>query len=77
MKAVAKIRQLVHSALLGDVSRCRLAMPRHFRVEISYKEHAMALKASFYPGAGLITPHTVRFESGDYFEILRLFAFVL
>jgi D-amino peptidase len=75
--AVAKIRQLVQTALRGDVSRCRLAMPEHFTVKISYKDHAMARKSSFFPGAELMEPHTVRFESDDYFEVLRLFAFVL
>jgi D-amino peptidase len=75
--AVEKIRDGVQAALQRDVTKCRLAMPDHFTIEITYKEHAMARKASFFPGAVATHPHTIRFESNDYFEVLRLFAFVL
>jgi D-amino peptidase len=75
--AVEKIRDSVQRALGEDVSKFRLTMPAKFAVEISYKDHALARKASFYPGALLKQPHTIGFESNDYFEVLRLFAFVL
>ena len=75
--AVEKIRQGVQDALQGNVSKCRLAMPEQFTVQIIYKDHAMATKASFFPGVVSNRPHTIRFESDDYFEVLRLFAFVL
>jgi D-amino peptidase len=72
-----KIREGVQNALEGDISKCRLPMPDQFTVEIRYKNHAMATKASFFPGAVLTQPHAIQFESDDYFEVLRLFAFVL
>jgi len=75
--AVDKIRLGVQSALQGDVSKNRLSLPKQFTVDIIYKDHAMANKASFFPGAVSTQAHTIRFESKDYFEILRLFAFVL
>jgi D-amino peptidase len=75
--AVDKITEGVHRALQDDVSQCRLSLPAQFAVEITYKDHAIARKASFFPGAALKQPHTIGFESDDYFEILRLFAFVL
>jgi D-amino peptidase len=75
--AVENIREGVQASLQGDVSKCRLTMPEQFVVDIKYKEHAMAKKASFFPGATSTTPHAIRFESNDYFEVLRLFAFVL
>ena len=75
--AVEKIRDGVHSALTGDVSKCRLALPERFKVNITYKDHTMATKASFFPGARSSQPHTIQFESDDYFDVLRLFAFVL
>jgi D-amino peptidase len=75
--AIEKITEGVQSALQDDVSICRLALPEYFTVEISYKEHAMARKASFFPGAKLKEPHSIGFESDDYFEVLRLFSFVL
>ena len=75
--AVEKIRDGVQTALQRDVAKCRLPMPEHFTVDITYKDHAMAGKASFFPGAVATHPHAIRFESEDYFEVLRLFAFVL
>jgi D-amino peptidase len=75
--AVEKIRGGVQIALQVDVSKCRLPMPEQFTVDITYIDHAMARKASFFPGAISTHPHTIRFESKDYFEVLRLFAFVL
>jgi D-amino peptidase len=75
--ATERIREAVQTALQDDVSKCRLSMPDEFTVDICYKEHAMAMKASFFPGAVLTQPHTIRFVSNDYFEVLRLFAFVL
>ena len=75
--AVEKIRAGVQIALQGDVSKNRLPLPQQFTVDITYKEHAMATKASFFPGAVSTQAHSIRFESNDYFEVLRLFAFVL
>ncbi len=75
--AVEKIQEGVQVALQGDVSKCRLPLPDQFIVDITYKDHARARKASFFPGALSTQPHTIRFESDDYFEVLRLFAFVL
>ena len=75
--AIEKIREGVQIALQGDVSKCHLPLPEQFAVDIRYKDHAMAGKASFFPGALATDPHTIRFESNDYFEVLRLFAFVL
>jgi D-amino peptidase len=52
-------------------------MPDRFAVEVAYKEHAMAYRKSFYPGARSTGPHTVQFEADDYFEVLRFFSFCL
>jgi D-amino peptidase len=75
--AVDRIREGVEKALAGDVSRCSLQMPERFSVEIEYKDHARAYRASFFPGASLKSPHAIQFETGDYFEVLRLISFVI
>ena len=75
--AVEQITERVQIALQGDISKCLLPLPENFAVEISFKEHAMALKASFFPGAELKQPHSIGFESDNYFDILRFFSFVL
>jgi D-amino peptidase len=75
--AVEKIREGVQRALEGDVCKCNVRMPEHFSIEIKYKEHMKAYQSSFYPGTSLKDPHTIHFESDDYFEILRLILFVI
>lgn len=74
--AIAKIREGVRGALSGDLTRCRLALPEHFSIEICYKDHQRAYGASFFPGASLKDHFTLQFESKNYFDVLRLFAFV-
>ncbi len=49
--AVKKILKGAQRALEGDVSKCQLQMPERFSVEIEYRNHAQAYRASFYPGA--------------------------
>lgn len=73
--AVQQICAGVEAALKADVSKCRVPMPGHFSVEMRYRNHADAQKASFFPGVSLIEPHTVGFETDDYFEVLRFFCF--
>ncbi len=74
--AVEKIRAGVKVALAGDLLRCRLQLPQHFTVEISYKNHAKAYSSSFFPGACLKDDNTILFEADNYFNVLRLFSFV-
>jgi D-amino peptidase len=75
--AVEKIRLGAQKALEGDLSKCKIDLPEHFVVAITYKEHAKAYHSSFFPGASLKEPHTIQFETDDYFEVLRLIAFVV
>lgn len=75
--AAEKISAGVQRALRGDISGCRLTLPGQFSVEIGYKEHTVARKASFFPGAALKGHHAISFKSHDYYEVLRLFSFVL
>jgi D-amino peptidase len=73
--AVERIRAGVEAALKADVSQCRVPMPGHFAVELRYQNHADAFHASFFPGVNQVGPHTVQFETNDYFEVLRFFMF--
>jgi len=73
--AVEQIRAEVTRALSGDLSRCLIPLPEHFRLELRYRQHARAYVASFYPGAKQLDDHTILFESDSYFEILRYMLF--
>lgn len=75
--ALERIRAGVQTALSGDLSRCKVPMPGHFSVELRYRTHADAYHAGFYPGASQTGPHTVTYETGDYFEVLRFFSFCI
>jgi D-amino peptidase len=75
--AVEKTREGVLKALQGNLDSCLIDLPDQFKVEIRYRDHADAYHASFYPRASLKEPHIVNYESDDYFEIMRLFSFVL
>lgn len=74
--ATARIRQGVARSLRGDLAQAQTPLPAHFSVEVRYRDHAKAYMYSFYPGAQSQDAFTVRFESDDYFEVLRFLLFV-
>jgi D-amino peptidase len=73
--AIKKIKEGVESALREDINKCKIELPKHFKVELSFKNHVQAFKISFYPGMKQISSTNVLFESDDYFEVLRMFIF--
>jgi len=75
--AVEGIRDGAQTALQRDVSECAIQLPQHFSIGITFRDHARAYRAGFYPGASLKDPHLVQFETDDYFEAMRLLLFVL
>lgn len=56
--------------------RCRMTLPDRFKMEIYFKQHQHAKKASWYPGVSRIANNVVVFETQDYFELLRAYMFV-
>ena len=73
--ACAKIEDSVRTALSQELSSYLHDLPTYFDVSVSYIHHQDAYRNSFYPGARLIEPGTVGFQSNDYFEVLRFFLF--
>lgn len=76
-EAEEMIRRDVERALRQDLANARITLPESFTVEICYKEHVNSAKPSYYPGMKRKDPHTVVFETKDYFEVLRMINFVL
>lgn len=76
-RAVQQLRDGAGAALEGDLRGCRTPLPERFRVTIEYKDAWRAYGRSFYPGARLDDERTVIFETGDYFEVLRLIHFAI
>ena len=75
--AVDKIFEGACNALSADMNNCLVDLPSRFSVSITYSSNMDAYKCGFYPGARLITPNQIIFESDDYFDILRFFLFTL
>jgi D-amino peptidase len=70
------LREAVRGALSGAPRAAPLRLPEHFDVQVVHKDARSAHRASFYPGATLRDPTTVGFETGQWFEVLRLLQFV-
>lgn len=74
--ATKRIKEGVKEALSGDLSRYMIKLPETFEVEIKFKNHFKAYRASFYPGMEQLDSQTVKFVTDDYFEFLRMFLFI-
>lgn len=75
--ALKKIKEQVQSALSDDLGKYKIELPESFHVEIAFREHYLARRGSFYPGAKQTGAKTVEYESNDYNEVLRFLFFVL
>lgn len=69
--------EVFNAAQEEDKTKYLIKLPEEFKVQIAFKDHSVAYKGSFYPGAYLSGPREVSFEAKDYFEVLRFFSFVL
>ncbi len=74
---IEKIREGVTASLSGQLNECLCPLPDRFQVEIKYREHTNAYKASFYPGCRRKDNLSIEFESDNHFDVLRLIAFVI
>lgn len=75
--ACERIRQAAETALVGDLPARAISLPDRLSIDVVFRRHADAYSGSFYPGAALSDPTTVRFETDDYFEALRALSFLL
>lgn len=75
--SVNGIRDGMRLALSDDLASALVQLPDSFRLELTYKEHSDAYARSYYPGAELTAPHTLRFTSENYFELLRALLFLI
>jgi D-amino peptidase len=73
--ATIRIREGMIQALKGDLSQSQVALPKHFSLDLQFRDHSKAYTYSFYPGAKLKDPLTVHFEHADYYEVLRFIFF--
>ena len=75
--AARNIQGGIEAALRDDAARALPALADGFALELWYEKNEDAYAASHYPGARLDAPHCVGFETGVFFEIMRMLQFVL
>lgn len=74
--ALKKIQTGVKESLSGDLARHIIDLPEKFDIEIKFRQHYNAYKSSFYPGVVQVDSQTIRYETNDYYEFLRMFFFL-
>ncbi len=52
-----------------------IRLPRRFEVEIEYRDHKMAYRMQFYPGAKRKDPMTIAFSSKDFEQVKTFLVF--
>ena len=72
-----EIEDKVYKALTNNLKNNKIILPRHFDIEIAYKNPIDAYNASFYPGCKLLGNNKVIYANDDYYEVLRMFKFCL
>lgn len=71
------IRDGVAAAMAEPPDPSLQVLPSRFNVQIRFKEHYLAHRGSFFPGARKIDSHEVGFESTSWNDILVFLFFVL
>lgn len=74
--ACDKIKENVIKGL-KKASRCKIEIPEKFEVEICYKQHFVAKRASFYPGVTQTGPCVVKFTAKSAYELMTTSMFIL
>lgn len=73
---IQKIESNVEEAIrkIGKIQNPKLESS--FTLDVTYKEPNRATRHSFFPGVTKLNENTLRFESEEYFEILRTFQYI-
>jgi D-amino peptidase len=75
--AIAQIRGGVERSLRRELERLPKPLPENFALEVCYRSPAQAYRASFYPGASVLSENTLRFETAHYLDVLRFLQFAI
>lgn len=74
---IEEIEQNSHEILDGDKSKCLINLPEEFEVQVTFKKHEDAYKASFYRDTELLEDgYTIEYKSTDYFDVLVMLNFL-
>jgi D-amino peptidase len=71
------IRDGVAEALRGNLASARIALPDRFSVALTFNVPTRAYRASWYPGARSAGDNTIRLETDNFLDVMRMLKFVL
>ncbi len=71
------IKEAAKDALKKDLSKCLIDLPNDFNVEIKYRNHKDAYRASHYPGVEKLDSNRIIYKAMDYMDVLRMMSFTL
>jgi len=74
--ACRAIREGAERSLRGTPDEALLPLPESFLVEITYRDPNLACRHAWYPGATHVGDRTIRFETQEYFDVLRMLNYV-
>ncbi len=75
--ALDLIKRAAKNAVEQDMFKCLIELPHEFNVEIKYRNHKDAYRASHYPGVEKLDSNRIIYRSKDYMEVLRMMSFTL
>ena len=75
--SIRLIEQGVQKALSGDLSQCKITLPKKFVMKIRFCRHADAYFNSFYPGIAMLNSTTLEYTTKDWYDLLVMVHFVL
>lgn len=65
-------------SIISNKKDCLIVdLPNSYEIFIEYVRHYDAYRNSFFPGCNLISPRCISFTTDSFFEVLRLFSFVI
>ena len=76
-RALKLIREAAQRAVRKPAADCMFPLPDHFKVEISFKEHARAKNGASYPGVVQTGAQEIVYEADDYMDVLKMIDWVL
>lgn len=74
--ACQRIRQGAREGLLNR-GNCQMSVPETLTMEINFKDHCRALRASYYPGVTLVDDYTVSYTACSPEEMMTARMFIL
>lgn len=71
------LRDRAKTAVSGDLSSCRIELPKKFEYVVNYKDLKKAYQMSFFPGAERVDERTDRVVSSDWRDIVTAHSFMV